>query len=343
MDKNKIIKFTAVLTLIFALPSFVFATNLDFKNKEERKAVVQKWFKAVCEYRVKLYKKYPRIPVPKICKNLDQDPKPATLEFSIDKDSINEGESATISWASENAISCEASGDWSGEKTLTGEEVVSPLLDSTYTLTCDGADGGVEKSVSISVIPLSPIDVCPNIPEVQEFVPDGYYKDGLDCVANELEPVVINVVINEIAWMGSFINGIADTNAEWIEIRNLGNQNIDLNGWVLVSTDGTPSISINNSSCTNTIIPALGTFILVRVNSSILGVNADCTYTGALENTGEILTLSNASSEIIDIVNGIPNWEIGGAPQKGNNTTKETAQRGVDGIWFTAIPTPGSF
>ncbi|MBI5456356.1 lamin tail domain-containing protein [Candidatus Kaiserbacteria bacterium] len=149
-----------------------------------------------------------------------------------------------------------------------------------------------------------------------------------------------DVVINEIAWMGSMIGETADADAEWIELKNRGSEAVNLTGWTLASDDGTPNIAITEA-CANTTVAAGGFFLLVRTPNSA-SLTADCTYTGALENAGELLNLQNASAVIINSVNGAPDWEIGGAPQKGNNTTKETAQRAADNTWFTAAPTPGA-
>ena len=42
-----------------------------------------------------------------------------------------------------------------------------------------------------------------------------------------------NVVINEIAWMGS----AASASDEWIELKNTTNESINLSGWTLQSVD----------------------------------------------------------------------------------------------------------
>ena len=152
------------------------------------------------------------------------------------------------------------------------------------------------------------------------------------------------VVINEIAWMGTDIGGTPteNGNAEWIELANPGGSDVDLSGWTVVAEDGTPDISIS-AECANTTIPTGGFFLLVRTGGSILGVPADCTYTSnALGNTGELLRLRDAADGVVDTVDGSDGWKIGGGEQKGDNDTKETAQRADDGTWFTAAPTPGA-
>lgn len=92
---------------------------------------------------------------PKFCENTppppDEDP---TLNFEADPETITEGDSSTLTWSSENATSCEASGDWSGSKALDGEAEVTPTETSTYTLSCEGPGGDITKSVTVTVTPL---------------------------------------------------------------------------------------------------------------------------------------------------------------------------------------------
>ena len=70
---------------------------------------------------------------------------PATLNISVDPDTITLGESATITWNS-NASSCQASGDWDGEKSGDGTETVTPATagEFTYSMVCSG--GGYRDS-----------------------------------------------------------------------------------------------------------------------------------------------------------------------------------------------------
>jgi len=102
-----------------------------------------------------------------------------------------------------------------------------------------------------------------------------------------------DVVINEIAWMGT----IHSHNDEWIELYNNSLLPIDLTDWSLKAADGTPAISLNG------IIPAKGYFLLERTNDeTIKDLEADQIYTGALENAGEDLQLRDASDNLIDSV-----------------------------------------
>ena len=54
---------------------------------------------------------------------------------------VQQFDDLTLSWTAAQADSCVASGDWSGDKTTTGTETLSPATAGTkdYTLTCEGA------------------------------------------------------------------------------------------------------------------------------------------------------------------------------------------------------------
>ena len=120
------------------------------------------------------------------------------------------------------------------------------------------------------------------------------------------------VVINEIAWMGTNISA----NSEWLELYNNTNSDIDLSGWTLSASDGTPSIILTG------IIGAHNYFLLERTDDgSVPEVTADQIYVGALGNSGEILELKDASSNLIDLVDFSTGWPAG------DNTNKKTMER----------------
>lgn len=137
-----------------------------------------------------------------------------------------------------------------------------------------------------------------------------------------------SVRINEIAWMGT----PDSANAEWIELANDSDSSVDISGWTLTSSDGSPSITFPSGST----IAGKGYFLLERTRkTNIPGVAADLVYTGSLSNKGETLTLTNAASTTVDTVEGGDGWCLVG----GNNATKETAQWTPSG-WITATATP---
>jgi MYXO-CTERM domain-containing protein len=74
-----------------------------------------------------------------------------TVSLNANPTSVNQGGSSQLTWNSSNADSCAASGAWSGNKGLSGNEMVGPLsATSTFTLACS-ASGGASASRSVTV------------------------------------------------------------------------------------------------------------------------------------------------------------------------------------------------
>jgi type II secretory pathway pseudopilin PulG len=79
-----------------------------------------------------------------------------TVELSAAPASVKTGDASTLSWTTTNAVSCEASGDWSGSKSLSGSQSTGGLnADKTYTLTCVNTDGvsSAMDQVTVRAVP----------------------------------------------------------------------------------------------------------------------------------------------------------------------------------------------
>lgn len=77
-----------------------------------------------------------------------------TLTFLASPATVAFGDSSTLQWVTTNAVSCTASGDWSGSKSVpNGSESQSNItVDKSYTLTCVNSVGtSVAKTVSVIV------------------------------------------------------------------------------------------------------------------------------------------------------------------------------------------------
>jgi len=121
-----------------------------------------------------------------------------------------------------------------------------------------------------------------------------------------------DVIINEIAWMGTEVS----FNNEWIELYNNTNQAINLDGWILKADDGLPNINLAGT------IPANGFFILERTDDNALPeISANQIYTGALDNNGENLKLYDNLGNLIDSVDCSDGWFAG------DNLIKQTMER----------------
>jgi len=117
----------------------------------------------------------------------------------------------------------------------------------------------------------------------------------------------LDVVINEIAWMGT----TNSANDEWLELYNNTDNSINLDGWQLIAQDGTPKITLSG------IIPVNSFYLLERTNDdTVPGISADKIYTGALGNNGENLKLYDSSNNVIDGVDCSTGWFAGlGKPE----------------------------
>ncbi|MDY7077655.1 MAG: lamin tail domain-containing protein, partial [Chloroflexota bacterium] len=138
----------------------------------------------------------------------------------------------------------------------------------------------------------------------------------------------LDVVISEVAWMGT----AASAYDEWIELYNPTDQSVDLTGWTLTSSDGTPTINLTGT------IHAHGYYLLERTdNDTVSDIPADQTYTGDMLLGGEVLTLTDDLSNVIDTAN----FENGGAWPAGSNNPDYTMERidptapDTDANWHT--------
>jgi hypothetical protein len=146
-----------------------------------------------------------------------------------------------------------------------------------------------------------------------------------DWVGTTIEINTLPVVINEIAWMGNLPREgetVAQAaNNEWIELYSNANLQIDLNGWILRSVDGTPEIQLAG------LIRPKDFYLLERTDDNTLpDITADQIYTGALGNSGEDFQFFDKFSNLIDRTNCSGGW-FGG-----DNTTKQTMERKNPGL-----------
>lgn len=89
-------------------------------------------------------------------------PPAPTLAITSDPTTINVGSSNTyrIIWSTTDAVSCTASGAWSGTRGTAGGEtfIASSVGSRTYTLTCNGPGGSVKENATVTITsPPSPL------------------------------------------------------------------------------------------------------------------------------------------------------------------------------------------
>lgn len=79
-------------------------------------------------------------------------PPPPVVTLNASPASVAAGARSTLSWTSEHATGCTASGAWAGNKPATGSEQTPALnASSSFTLACTGAGGTTERSVTVIV------------------------------------------------------------------------------------------------------------------------------------------------------------------------------------------------
>ncbi|MBI2098787.1 MAG: lamin tail domain-containing protein, partial [Candidatus Wildermuthbacteria bacterium] len=140
------------------------------------------------------------------------------------------------------------------------------------------------------------------------------------------QPSHNEIIISEVAWMGGLSSAGLGASDEWIELKNLTNKPINIDGWQVVDQDE----SIQAVFKAGSVIPANGFYLLERTNDdSVPGVTADLIYTGALTNNDEGLRLFASDCSLIDEVLAKPNWPAG------DNSSRRTMQRNEDLTWST--------
>ncbi len=78
-----------------------------------------------------------------------------TVDITVYPSTIYRGQTAMLSWSSQNAYNCQGSSTnniWTGYKSNSGSEQTSPSYTTTYTITCQGNNGGtVSDWVTLNV------------------------------------------------------------------------------------------------------------------------------------------------------------------------------------------------
>lgn len=128
------------------------------------------------------------------------------LSFNASPTEVYSGESSILSWSVTNATNCEATGAWSGTKSLTGFESINNILaTSTYTLTCTGNNKSTTKNVTVG------IKIDTELPTV----PNGlsYNNIKTDSVTLNWSPATDNIAVTKynIYRDGVKVNSVSGT------------------------------------------------------------------------------------------------------------------------------------
>jgi len=137
------------------------------------------------------------------------------------------------------------------------------------------------------------------------------------------------IIINEIAWMGTTVGATK----EWVELKNVSDEEISLSGWQLLSKDNRIRIIFDDDE-------SLGPnqfYLLERTSdNSVPDISADKIYTGAIGNSDDLLMLFNNQCQLIDEVVADPDWIAG------NSSERKTMERDNDLNWHTSSAINGT-
>jgi spore coat protein CotH len=100
---------------------------------------------------------------------------PSIPTFNSSSNSIFTNESIAITWSSNNASTCMASGDWDGQKASAGSESLQLQEAKTYTfiLTCSGEAGTQPATASLDVVVKEPPAPAPKLSSVSFLLEDN--------------------------------------------------------------------------------------------------------------------------------------------------------------------------
>jgi len=153
-----------------------------------------------------------------------------------------------------------------------------------------------------------------------------------------------SIVINEISWAGTAWS----PRAEWIELFNPSSEPIALDGWRMVSSDGSPDIELSGTIPARVVgDPSSGFFLLERdSDDSVPGIAADLIYAGALNDRGEGLYLLDPQGDLVDSANASASgpWPAGtdahGVPAYASMERVDWRLPDAPGAWATPSVEP---
>lgn len=210
---------------------------------------------------------------------LPDEPGEATLAFAAEPAIVNIGSTTILSWLAEGVDTCVASGDWTGEKALSGTEEIVITESSSFTLSCSDEDSNVSKGVAVTV-----------------------FEPGPDP-----EPTTDHVLITEFLY--DVVSGGAqgaETTNEWVEIYNPTGSPVDLMNWEI--GDG----SSNDVISTESLMLAPGAYLVIAnaTNTADFWDFSEVTVvylenaitSGGLANTGDEVRLFDETLAEVDAV-----------------------------------------
>ncbi len=143
-------------------------------------------------------------------------------------------------------------------------------------------------------------------------------EEMIICQKKENDFARHRVIFNEICWMGDEESPAS----EWVEIKNISQEEIDLSGWQILNKNQKIKIIFEE-----------GTKVLPN---QILILKRGDDFSGAIKNSGEALFLFDKNCNLEDEVFAEENWPAG------DNFSKRTMERKSDLSWQTSLNPGGT-
>lgn len=169
----------------------------------------------------------------------------SSVNLSVNPVTITQGQSATLTWVSQDMTSC--TGSWVGGSPVgvNGSLIISPSVDTTYTIDCIGTFNNDVSSTQITVIPLIPINAVDDTANVNEnsFVNINVLSNDsgnsifVDSVTNPSCGSVVNNV-SSVRYVNTSYCGGSDSFEYTIEDSSGNQENADVDVTIYDCGDG---------------------------------------------------------------------------------------------------------
>lgn len=163
-----------------------------------------------------------------------------------------------------------------------------------------------------------------------ESISGGGFVSGPNyCPQSDLSSPTRQVIISEIAWMGSE----ASSSDEWIELKNISGEAVDLSNWQLLDNPEANNQGSIRFVFSQGIIEPGGFYLLERTDDdSVPNIEKNAVYSGSLSDTNESLRIFDSNCVLIDEVSANPDWPAG------NKEERRSMERSEDLSWNSYYP-----
>ena len=224
--------------------------------------------------------------------SIQSQPGAPTLTLTANPTAVQSGGSSTLNWQSTNATSCTASGGWTGTKATTGSEARPNITaNTTFNLSCTGAGGSIQRSVTVNV------QATPPAPTLTLTANPATIQSGGSSTLNWTSANATSCTASG-GWSGSkatsgnqtFTNLTATTNYT-LQCTGAGG-NVSRTAQVTVTTAPAPTVDLNANP---TAVAPSGTSMLSWTSTNATACTASEGWSGSRQPQGSESTpaLSN--------------------------------------------------